>query len=82
MSFVVGDLVRLTAFHRTQDNRQVIVSLNVGDRLQVAGSVTGSPDVRCRFPDRPNRWVVLPADKLRRVGVGVGGENQQPHGGQ
>ena len=64
-----GDYVRLTAFHRTQDHRQVIVSLNVGDVLQVAGYVTGSPDVRLRFLNRPNRTVLVPAAKVVRCAV-------------
>lgn len=81
MSFQAGEAVRLTAFHRTQDNRQVLVALNVGDRLQVAGHVTGSPDVRCRFPGRPNRWVVVPADKLTRCRRAVANDGDHSGGG-
>lgn len=68
MTYRPNDRVRLTAFHRTQDHRCVIVALNVGDVLEVAGHVTGSPDVRCRFLGRPNRTVVVPAGKLTRCG--------------
>lgn len=91
MTYRQGDRVRLIAFHRTQDHRGVIVSLNVADVLEVAGYVTGSPDVRCRFLGRPNRTVLVPAMKLTRcaervetAGAGQVGEtgDQQPTQGE
>lgn len=65
--FRQGDTVRLTAFHRGEDHDGVVVELNHGRRLVVAGHVTGSPDVRCRFPERPSRTVPVPAAKLACV---------------
>lgn len=89
MTYRPNTRVRLTAFHRTQDHRCVIVSLNVGDVLEVAGYVTGSPDVRCRFLGRPNRTVIVPAAKLVRCAErvetaadagGVAGDQQPTQG--
>lgn len=68
--FAQGDRVRLKAFHRGEDHNGCVVELNVARLLIVAGSVIGSPDVRCRFPERPSRTVIVPANKLARCRPG------------